>query len=349
MRTGNLNHRTRNLITAAVAAAGVAVGGSALAQDITVTSYGGIWETAIKECYADEFEKRTGHKADVLIGSPAQWMSQIEANPENPPVHVLVSTEPNTIAAGDKGLIEKPTEADLEHLADVPQIFKDAVDGYGACFDYGAFIIAYNKNTVKNPPKSIKEFVDRTIAGEWVATLPSISYAISTTVVIWGFADTYGGGVDDIQPAIDVVNRMKDSGNLISWSSVTDFLNQMSTGEADIGMYWDGRAWAFIDKGNDWMEVVVPEDKAVMTCVAMNKVKNAPDSVWEYLNIVYEPGPMSCFSNHLQYGVTNRNVTYSDKMKSRITPWEETRHAPPRAVGQKAAEWIERWNKEVGF
>ena len=46
-----------------------------------MTSYGGIWETAIKECYADEFEKRTGHKANVLIGSPAQWMSQIEANP----------------------------------------------------------------------------------------------------------------------------------------------------------------------------------------------------------------------------------------------------------------------------
>ena len=135
-----------------------------------MTSYGGIWETAIKECYASEFEKRTGYKANVLIGSPAQWMSQVEANPENPPVHVLVSTEPNTIAAGDGGLIEKPTEADIKHLADVPQIFKDAVDGYGACFDYGAFIIAYNKNTVKNPPKTIKEFVDRTLAGEWVAT-----------------------------------------------------------------------------------------------------------------------------------------------------------------------------------
>ena len=94
-----------------------------------------------------------------------------------------------------------------------------------------------------------------------MATLPSISYAIAATTIIWGFADSYGGGIDNIDPAIDIVNKMKASGNLISWSSVTDFLNQMQTGEADIGMYWDGRAWAFIDKGNDWMGVVVPRTR----------------------------------------------------------------------------------------
>ena len=335
-------------IAAAIVATGLGAAGGVGAQDITVTSFGGIWETAITECYAKEFERRTGNKASVLIGSPAQWMSQIEANPKNPPIHVLVATEPSTIAAGDNGLIEKPTSAQIPQLKDVPDIFKEAVDGYGACFDYGAFIIAYNKKTVKNPPKSIKEFVDRTIKGEWMATLPSINYAISPTVLVWGFADIYGGGVDNIQPAIDVVNKMKKSGNLIAWSSVTDFLNQMQTGEADIGMYWDGRAWAFVDKGNDWLGVVVPEEKAVMSCVAMNKVTNAPESVWQYLDIVYEPGPASCFSNHLQYGVTNKNVQYSDKLKKRITPWQDTRHAPPREVGRKTADWIERWNKEVG-
>ena len=72
-----------------------------------------------------------------------------------------------------------------------------------------------------------------------------------------------------------------------------------------------------------------------MTCVAMNKVKNAPDSVWEYLNIVYEPGPMSCFSNHLQYGVTNRNVNL-------LGQDEEPHHAlggdPPRSAPGGRAE-----------
>ena len=147
------------LVAAGAMALGLGVAGTAGAQDITVTSYGGIWEKAINECYAKEFNKRTGFKASVLIGSPAQWMSQVEANPDNPPIHVIVSTEANTIAAGEKGLIEKPTVEKVPNLADVPPIFKDAVGGWGACFDYGALIIAYNKDKVKNPPKTMKAFV----------------------------------------------------------------------------------------------------------------------------------------------------------------------------------------------
>ena len=321
---------------------------AAAAQDITVTSYGGIWEEAINECYAKEFNKRTGYKANVLIGSPAQWLSQVEANPDDPPINVIVSTQPNVLAAAEKGLYEPMTEENVPNLKDVPQFFKDAVEGHGACFDYGAFIIAYNKDTVKNPPKTTKELVERTLKGEWVLTMPSISYAISPTVLVWGFADLYGGDVNNVDPAFDVFKQLKGSGNMIAWSSVTDFLNQMSTGEADIGMYWDGRAWAFIDKGNDWLGVVAPEDEAVMTCVAMNAVKNSPPSVWEYLNIVFEPGPMSCFSDYLQYGVTNKLVTYSDKLKNRITPWDATRTGPAREIGKNTAAWIERWNKEIG-
>ena len=103
MRTRPRAAWLRHGIVAGIAAAGVGLSGAALAQDITVTSFGGIWEKAITECYAKEFEKRTGHKANVLIGSPAQWMSQIEANPEKPPISVLVSTESTTLAAGQKG------------------------------------------------------------------------------------------------------------------------------------------------------------------------------------------------------------------------------------------------------
>ena len=98
--------------------------------------------------------------------------------------------------------------------------------------------------------------------------------------------------MNNVDPAFEVFSKLKKSGNMISWTSVTDFLNQMSTGEADIGMYWDGRAWAFIDKGNDWLGVVAPtEDKAVMTCVAMNPVKNSPPSVWEYSEHRLRTGP----------------------------------------------------------
>lgn len=336
-------------IAAGAAVAGLALGASAYAEDITVTTFGGVWQEAVTECFAKEYERQTGDKANVLIGSPIQWISQIEASPEDPPIDVLVTTEFTTLIAGDKGLIERPTLEDIPHLADAAPIFKRGVENWGSCFNYAAFVIVYNKNTVKDPPESQKEFIERTIAGDWIATLPTINYQATPAAVIWNFADLYGGGIDNIQPAIDKVKAMKDSGNLIGWNSVTEFLNQMQTGEADIGMYWDGRAFAFIDQGNDWIGVISPSDKASIGCGAMNKVTNAPDSAWDYLNIVYSPEGGKCFAERLQYGVANQKVQYSEKLQNRITPYENTRIAPSRATGEKTAEWIERWNKEVGF
>lgn len=325
--------------------------GTVSAEEITVTSFGGIWETAITNCFAAEYEKRTGHKANVMIGSPAQWMSQIEANPDNPPIDVIVSTQSQTVAAGEGGLISRAGPNEIPNLADVDPLFIDAVDGWGGCFDFGSFVIAYNKDTVKNPPKSLKEFMDRTIAGDWVASFPSITYAIMPDI-IWSFAELYGGSADNVDPAFEIFKKIKASGNAIAWASVTDFLNQMSTGDADIGMYWDGRAYSFIDKGNDWMGVITPTDKAYMSCVAMNKSKGAPDAAWEYLNIVFEAGPQSCFSDYLNYGVTNQKVQYSEKMKNRVT-WPKDLRAPSTATSRKiaenAADWIERWNKEIGL
>ena len=158
-----VSKRLSSLWGAVVLATAAGFSATAAAQDITVTSYGGIWEEAITECYAKVFNKRTGYKANVLIGSPAQWMSQVEANPDDPPINVIVSTQPNVLAAADKGLYEPMTEENVPNLKDVPQFFKDAVEGNGACFDYGAFIITYNKDTVKNPPRTTKELVERTL------------------------------------------------------------------------------------------------------------------------------------------------------------------------------------------
>ena len=39
--------------------------GTVSAEEITVTSFGGIWETAITNCFAAEYEKRTDRKSVV--------------------------------------------------------------------------------------------------------------------------------------------------------------------------------------------------------------------------------------------------------------------------------------------
>ena len=93
MQTRESVERRRFLkaMVAASAAVCMPLGGrqaGAQTGQITVTSYGGIWEKAIKECFVADFEKKNpGAKANVVLGGPAQWMGQVEANQANPPIH----------------------------------------------------------------------------------------------------------------------------------------------------------------------------------------------------------------------------------------------------------------------
>lgn len=313
---------------------------------ITVTSYGGVWETAIRDYFVADFKKRTGVDADVQLGNPNQWISQVKASPNKPPLDAVVATAELIIEAGRAGLVDKIDGAKLSNLKDVDKRFVDICEGWGVCFDYGAGGFGFHKGRVKNPPKSFVEFVDRTAKGEWTASMMTPNWNPATLFVIWALNDVYGGKLDDITPALDAIKRMKK--NCIFWGSVTDFLTHLSSGEADIGIYPDGRVWAYYDTGAHWIDFINPSEGGVMIPVAIMKPKNAPDIAWEYINSMIAVEPQAKFAEKMNYGVTNNKVVYSDKVKPRITPWEKTRFPPIAEIGPHLSNWIERWNKEIG-
>lgn len=319
---------------------------AATASSITVTSYGGIWEEAIRKIFVAAFKERTGIDAEVQLGGPSQWMSQVEANRDNPPVHILVNTIDLGLIAGRTGLVEKPTVARTPNLAKIPQRFTDVVEGWGTCFDYGAAGIAYNKERIKNPPKSFAELVDRCAKGEFVASLPGIAYPSTPQILIWSLADAFGGSVENVDPGFAAIKKMQP--NAIFYGGAPDFLNHLASGEADIGVYWDGRTWAYYDTGATWIDFVNPTEGSVMNPVVVQKVVNSPDAAWDYFDVMLDAKAQAKFAEVLNYGVTNEDVQYSDVLKKRITPWEETRWPPFEVLGTKISEWVERWNREIG-
>jgi putative spermidine/putrescine transport system substrate-binding protein len=316
--------------------------------DLTVTAYGGIWEKAVRECFVAAFEKRTGKTAEVVLGGPVQWVNQVAASPQNPPIHILMNQIDNAYDAIDKGIVDKFDASRVPQLANVPARFQELAKGYGTVFDYGAAGLAYNAKTVKNPPKTWTEFVDRTLKGEWHASLPGINYASTPQILIWPMADLYGGSVDNIEPGIQKIKELKASGHVTFWNDVNEFLNQLKSGEIDIGVYWDGRTWAFHDDGNDFAEFINPAPGSVISPVIIQKAKNAPDLAWDYIDTVLSPGPQACFANILQYGVVNEKVEYGEKLRPRITDWHQVRWPPYDKMPSQLSKWVELWNKEIG-
>lgn len=318
---------------------------SAAGATITVTALGGIWEEAVRSCFVAPYQQSTGNTAQVLIGSPPQWLSQIEANPAKPPIDVLVTIPDLAIAAGRKGLMEKFDEGRLSNLKDIPKPFIDGVEGFGAIFDYGVAGLTWHRERVKNPPKSFAEFVDRTAKGEWQAMLPGIGYAVTPIMGIWAMAKAFGGGVENVDPFFAAVKKM---GNNVSfWNSPNDFENALSTGDADIGVYFDGRTWAWYDSGAKFVDFLNPSEGGSINAIAVQKPKNANEAAWPYIDIVLGPEAELAFAKKLNYGVTNTKVVYPPELKARITPWQQAAFPPYADIAEKRNLWVDRWNREI--
>jgi putative spermidine/putrescine transport system substrate-binding protein len=312
---------------------------------ITVTSYGGTWEKAIREIYGPHFTKRTGVDIDVLLGGPPQWLAQIEANRQNPPIHTTLMSVELAIEGGRKGLFEKPTVEEVPNLKDVPQQFIDVVEGHGVCSNYGAALLGYHRERVKSPPKSFKEFVDRTARGDFRAALPGIGYAFTPTMLLWSLADIYGGGVDNVMPAFEAIKRMRP--NAVFWNSVTEFTGLLQTGEADIGVWFDGRIWEAYDSGAKWLAMLNPEEGGAMIVTPVMKVANGPDIAWQFINTMLDPEPQLGFAKLQNYPVTNQRVVYPPELKERFTPWDKTRLPPFGKLAAVIPSWVDRWNREI--
>jgi putative spermidine/putrescine transport system substrate-binding protein len=236
----------------------------------------------------------------------------------------------------------------LPHLKEVPaKTFVDPVDGYGVVMNYGALGAIYNGKTIAAAPANWKDFVEGTVAGKWKAAMPSINYPGGGVSALWMYAHLYGGGAKNIEPGLVQIKRMVASGNLRFWTNPNQVLNDLKSGEIDIAMYWDGRAWAFIED-NPTFKYTTPQPGAITALNFMQKVKGGSDLAWQYMDVALSPGPQACFANKIRYGVSNKNVVYDPKIKSQVTDLSLLLDAPFKEFPKNQGKWVERWNKEIG-
>jgi putative spermidine/putrescine transport system substrate-binding protein len=318
------------------------------AADLTVGAFGGVWEQALRECAVAPFEAKTGKTVDIVLGAPVQWMNQIAASPSKPPLDVIFMPSDNAFDVVDKGLADKLTVETTPIIAKLAPKFAQIGDGYGVVHNYGSMGLIYNSKTVKNPPASWKEFFDRAAKGEWAVSIPSVNYPGALSTVMWHLAELYGGGIDNIAPAVDMLKKIKATGSLVFWSDPNQVLNGLKSGQTDIAMHWDGRAWAFIDDGNADFKYVTPKPGSVGAMTWIQKVKNGSDLGWDFVNSTLDAKIQGCFGSKVRYGVANMSATFDEKVKHEITRFDELIFPPFREIIKRQAGWIETWNKEIG-
>jgi putative spermidine/putrescine transport system substrate-binding protein len=350
------NFTRREVLKAgALTAGGVAFGGFTphlsfpATKSITVNCYGGAYEKALRDNFVKCFQAKTGIPVNVMVGIPSAALSKIRASEGNPDVDVFIATASTTIEAINQNLVEKLNFSKIPNIKDLPKVNWEQWDNYGVSFSYGVGGIMYNKDKIKNPPKTWAEFVDRTIKGDFgkYVTIPSINFAEGPSLSIWTIAQAFGGSVANAGIAFEKVAAMK--ANIPKfYSDASEVVNMMATGEIQIATYIDGRAWAFYDKGNPWVGWVTPEKGGVFLSSQAMKVKNSAPESFEFINCLLDPLAQTSFAKAIQYPVTNPKVKYPPELVDRMGTQKDLIYPPQREIMKVVPAWVERWNKEIG-
>jgi putative spermidine/putrescine transport system substrate-binding protein len=344
----NINRRHMLMGMGGAAAAGLAGSLPAFAETkkLTVAAYAGLFEKSLRASFGDNFVKTSGIDVEYSIGATGQWIAQVDALPANPPLDMFFATADDVIRGGRAGIYDTFSVDKIPNMADVPTALVDFCKGWGCAFDFGINGgFTYNSDTIKNPPKSIVEFIDRTIKGEWKASLPTLTWQHIYASLIWSFTDALGGTVEDVSPFFDALHKMKP--NCIFWNGLNEALTQLDSGDCDIAIYGDGRTYDHYDSGAKWIRFGIPEEKGIINPVCFVKPKNAKPEAFQFINACLDPAGQAIFSGMTSYGMSNGKVVYPDKVKDRVARLENARLGPFERIAQLKSEWADRWNKEM--
>jgi putative spermidine/putrescine transport system substrate-binding protein len=168
--------------------------------------------------------------------------------------------------------------------ADIPDTAKDA-DGFWCCNYWGAQAFVVNTDAVKIPIKDWKDLLDPSLKNA-VGIDGDPTKANDSFFAVWSAAIANGGGVDNIQPGIDFMNQLYQSGNLTA-ARASD--TNITNGEVKVAIKWDYLGLAVRDKaaGAPNITVTIPASGSLASPYADIVAAKAPHpnaaNLWQEL------------------------------------------------------------------
>ncbi|MGA3029389.1 MAG: ABC transporter substrate-binding protein [Candidatus Limnocylindrales bacterium] len=159
------------------------------------------------------------------------------------------------------------------HWADIPDTSKDA-DGYWCCNYWGAQSFVVNTDAVKVSIKDWKDLLDPSLKNA-VGIDGDPTKANDSFFAVWSAAVGNGGGVDNIQPGVDFMNQLQQSGNLTA-ARASD--TNIISGEVKVAIKWDYLGLAVRDKaaGAPNIAVTIPASGSLASPYADIVAAKAP-------------------------------------------------------------------------
>jgi putative spermidine/putrescine transport system substrate-binding protein len=358
MHEEDRNFRRRFLRASAAAASALAMPRLAGAQpklesEVVFACFGGALETMVREQLAPPFEKATGCKVVLSVGTALSNLAKIQAAKDRPTIDVYWSNE-LTHAAGKKlGLFAKLDPAVVKNLDRIYDLGKDA-DGIGVVSSMTALGIAYNKQKLAEagipPPTSWKDLWDPRLKGRVELTTFGVAFSQDFLVIV---AKLNGGGEDNIRPGLDKIKELRSQGIVAFLPSTPAEMDKLlSQGTAWIAVEPTARAYPLADQGVP-IDFVYPKEGAGAFANYFDVVRNAPHPVaaQAFVNYMLSEDAQLALAKYGYYGPINRNVKLPPDLAAKVPYGSERMSSLVKIdrdkMNAKLDEWNELWSREI--
>jgi len=318
----------------------------AQAEELVVGIFGGSFADDSKTCHISSFEKKTGAKVSLKLGSSSQFAASIRATGGKSDFDVVYID--NSLAAQLKNekLLEVIDKARLSNASEVsPKAFDK--DGQYVVFMTGATVIVYDTRQVKTPPTSWADLSKPEYAGK--LAIGGIS-GTSGSQFLMALNRMKGGTLGNLDAGFEAVKPLAKS-SVTLYTQADQIVSLFERQEISAAVWYADRAGSAIDKGLP-LAVVYPKEGAVgiLPALVIPKGSKSPALALKYIDEILSKDGQACFAERKYAGPVNTQVKLSDKA-AKIVPYKETFDnlwlPDPEAVAKSLPDWTKRWQREV--
>jgi putative spermidine/putrescine transport system substrate-binding protein len=294
-------------VMVAVTLAALALPTLAHADDLTVVSWGGAYQKAQNEIYFQPFAKASGTNLvqDSWDGGIGIVRSKVEAGA---PTWDVVQVESDELQVGcDEGIYVK---LDWSKLGGKDAYLPSAVNSCGVGAILYNFVLAYDGDKIKSPPKSWADFFDtKTWPGKRALRKgPKTNLEIALMGDGVPQADVYKvlatpAGVDR---AFKKLDQIKSS--IVWWEAGAQPPQLLASNEVAMASAYNGRIAAANEADKRHFKMVWNGSLYTLDSWVILKGSKHLDTAYKFLDFVGKPENQAKLPPHIPYGVTNRKA-----------------------------------------
>lgn len=338
--------RLGRLAAAASALLALAASPAVRAQELVVGIFGGSFADDSRTCHISEFEKKTGAKVALKLGSSSQFAAAIRATGGKSDFDVVYIDNSLAVQLKNEKLLDAIDRSKLSNAADIsPRAFDK--DGAYVVFMTGGTVIVYDTKQVKTPPTSWNDLFKPEWAGK--VAIGDIS-GTSGLQLLLAVNRMKGGTLDNLDPGFAAIKPLAKQ-SVTLYTQADQIVSLFERGEIAMAAWYPDRAGSAIDKGLP-LAVSYPKEGAVGILPALVTPKGGkqPALALKYIDEVLSRTGQACFAEKKYAGPVNLKVTLSDKA-ARIVPngpsFDAMWFPDPEVVARNVPEWTKRWQREV--